>query len=492
MKLRVCLLTFITAMVFCPVCNGAEGMEYLFRLSPEAAASAETHELDAESICAEEGVYVTGNYDLVRTLDRQGDLLYYEENGPVCLLDYTQDAQTLAAEDWPRAILGADYAVLKGNGGTGVRIGMIDSGVAADFADCTDAVIIPGVNYCAPPEQEEKDDIETPEISISGAVVNRAEGSLRMDTTDQVGHGTFAASLLVSRDIGLCPKAELVPLKCFEAKNGGRIDAIAEAIYDAVNVYHCNVINMSLGVTTDYKTLRDAVAYACEQGVILVAAAGNIQSGQPSVGNDPVFYPAGYDQVIGVGSLDECKQAAGHSSQNTSVWITAPGKGVKGLSMMTGTYVTGSGTSYAAPFVSAAAALARSAKATLSPTDFQVMLAKTAEDLGEAGRDNTYGNGMMNLGLLLAAVTKDKETMIPSYYNNTLCLSFWRPQSKNSLTWLARYQTDDRFCSLEELGGGGMNNLPVTEDAPVLLLMSVDRDTLQPLDPAIRYGGGDR
>ena len=485
MKGKVVLLAVLAALLLCPVSKGAEGTEYLFRLAPEAAASIEAAELDAYPICEAERVYVTGNHDLVRSLDRQGMLSYYEINGPVLLMEYTQDKKTLAAEDWPRAILGADYAMTQGNGGKGVRIGMIDSGIDDSFKDYTDAVIVPGVNYCAAPA-EDGEDAETPEAGNTSLPDTVDVTSPRRDTSDSVGHGTFAASLLVSREAGLCPGAELVPLKCFESKNSGSIDAIAEAIYDAVDVYHCDVLNMSFGVTKDYETLKNAVSYAYEHGVILVSSAGNIRS--TSTGNDPVFYPAAYEQVVSVGSLDQNKNVAVHSSQNSSIWVTAPGVDVRGLSARTGSYTTNSGTSFAASYVSAAAALARSAKADLSPSDFLALLAKTAEDLGAEGKDSAYGHGMMNLGLLLAAVTKDRETMIPSYFQDTLCLSLWLPLRENGTTWLACYQADGRFRSLEEFSGREINNLPLSEDAPELLLMSLDRDSFAPLGLPIRYG----
>lgn len=468
MKLKNCMAAFLAVLLLCPACRGAEATEYLFRLCPgEYVPDAVIRE--AEPICEERGVYAIEDGDLIRTLDRQGKLLYCEENGPVQLMDYSGDVETLSHENWPQAILGADYAMEQGNGGEGTRIGMIDSGISVDFSDYSDAVIVPGTNYCAPEEAAEE------------------ETGLREDTSDSVGHGTFVASLLASREVGICPKAELVPLKCFEEKDGGNIGSIASAIYDAVDVYHCDVINMSLGVGEDYETLRDAVSYAYGKGVILVAACGNLSA--KTTGNDPLFYPAAYDQVISVGSLNSLKRLAAHSSRNSSVWVVAPGENVLGLTMPLGRFLAGMGTSYSAPFVTAAAALARSARQDLTPVEFMVLLAKTAEDLGQTGRDNAFGYGMLNLGLLLAAVTKDTETMIPSYFNNTLCLSLWRSPPKNCLTWLARYEEDGRFRSLEELTDGRLNNLQVSGDAPELLLLGVDRDTGAPLYPAVRYGG---
>ena len=229
-----------------------------------------------------------------------------------------------------------------------------------------------------------------------------------------MGHGTFITGILAAATgngvgvAGLAPQAEIVPLKCFTAKTGS-ISAVVAAIYDGVDVYQCQVLNMSFGVKQsgvesglpeNPRALEEAVAHAEEKGVILVAAAGNAPSG--STGNDPVLYPAGYDTVIGVGSVDREKAISKFSYQNDSVYITAPGQGLHGLGIASGTtYVTGQGTSYAAPMVSAAAALALSVKPELTPAEFRDLLLDTAEDLGEPGWDTVYGHGLLDIGGLL-------------------------------------------------------------------------------------------
>ena len=229
-----------------------------------------------------------------------------------------------------------------------------------------------------------------------------------------MGHGTFITGILAAATgngvgvAGLAPQAEIVPLKCFTAKTGS-ISAVVAAIYDGVDVYQCQVLNMSFGVKQsgvesglpeNPRALEEAVAHAEEKGVILVAAAGNAPSG--STGNDPVLYPAGYDTVIGVGSVDREKAISKFSYQNDSVYITAPGQGLHGLGIASGTtYVTGQGTSYAAPMVSAAAALALSVKPELTPAEFRDLLRDTVEDLGEAGWDTVYGHGLLDIGGLL-------------------------------------------------------------------------------------------
>ena len=459
MRLHRVFIALLFVFLLCSFYAAAEETEYIFRLRPEAADTLDLPAMDARPVCAEEDVFVTVNESLVKSLDSRELLVYYERNGSVSLMDYDSDLAVLSDETWTHAMLGADYAMRRGNGGEGVRIGIIDSGLMSEFSAYSDAVLVPGINYCAGEDTPQRD-----------------------DTSDQVGHGTFVASILASREEGLCPKAELVPLKCFTGMKNGSIDDIAAAIYDAVDVYHCQVINLSLGVTTEYQTLRDAVDYAFQHGVILVASAGNDRR--------YTFYPAAYEGVVSVGAVDEKKQVYSMSSRSDSLWIMAPGVDVPALDQNTGYFVKRNGTSFSAPVASAAAALALSADPSLCPMQFLDLLAETAEDLGDPGHDTDYGYGLLNLGLLLAAVTGDSGTAIPSYYNNTLCLSAWQPPAENDVVWAARYAADGRFHSMEACGGaGGISNLPLSEDAPALLLMGLDRDTLSPLREAVRYGG---
>lgn len=461
MKLKTILLLGLLLLLLCPAARGAEPAGYLFRLRPDAAADLTDR---AETIYAPEGVYRTEDLALIRELETRDALEYWEEDAPMELFGYEEDYSRLANENWCRAMLGAAYADRQGITGESVRIGVIDSGLKADFANYTSATLITGVNYLV-----EKSDPR------------------RNDTTDGYSHGTFVTSLICAEAVGFAPSVEIVPLKCFDM-SGGEISDLVEALYDAVNVYHCKVINMSLGTKAEYQSLKNAVEYARSSGVILVAAAGNLVSGKVSSGNDPLFYPASYDGVISVGSVDAAKRVAGHSSQNPAVWVTAPGQAVLGLHYRNGSYYSSNGTSFATPIVTAAAALALSADPDLTAEGFADLLARTAEDLGPPGRDNAYGYGLMNLGLLLAALTEDDETFIPSWYDGSLCLSVYRPAREGELNWLARYRADGRFFDLAALTGDGLNNAPVSGEVPTLKLMSLDETTLAPLRGAASYG----
>ena len=113
------------------------------------------------------------------------------------------------------------------------------------------------------------------------------------------------------------PKVRLVPLKCFDDKTTN-VSVICKAIYGAVDDFGCDVINMSFGLMEDSIALKEAIDYAAGKGVIIVAAVGND-------GTEELCYPAAYDNVIGVGSVDKNEGVSSVSQHNKSVFITAPG-----------------------------------------------------------------------------------------------------------------------------------------------------------------------
>ena len=388
-QMRMVLLSLLC--VFC-VCGGAKAAEssgYIFRLAESAVVLSDGGELPegVDEVYAPEGLFRTDDAGLIQELEEAGLLAYAEPDWVVTLLDVPDDPGYTDGKQWELSALHMEYAWSKDitgkqENGTPVRIGVVDSGVFAAHEDLNGTAIISGTNYCV-----------------------SADSAQRSDVSDGVGHGTFVTGILAAATgngvgvAGLAPQAEIVPLKCFTEKDG-TLSNIVAAIYGGVNDYHCQVLNMSFGTSQRSPMPEEAIAHAAAEGVILMAAAGNASSG--STGDDPVQYPAGFETVIGVGSVDREKAISYFSYQNDSVYITAPGQGLYGLGIASGTtYVTGQGTSYAAPMVSAAAALALSVRPELTPAEFRSLLRDTAEDLGEPGWDTVYGHGLLDIGGLL-------------------------------------------------------------------------------------------
>ena len=178
------------------------------------------------------------------------------------------------------------------------------------------------------------------------------------DTVDLIGHGTAVASILVGSEKagieGICNEIVLVPLVYStldedEKQKSVDVEILSQMIIDAVDVYHCNIINISSGIKTDNEHLRKSVEYAKESGALVVSCAGN-------EGTTDIYYPGGYESVLCVGSLNkDMSQKASFSQNNDTVDVLAPGEKVSAATMK-GNAFNVTGTSYAAAYVTGKAA----------------------------------------------------------------------------------------------------------------------------------------
>lgn len=154
------------------------------------------------------------------------------------------------------------------------------------------------------------------------------------------GHGTMTAGLIHL----VAPTASIMPLKAFRSDGTANLSDIVRAIYFAVN-NGARVINMSFDIQTFSLQLQDAIAYATNNGVICVAAAGN-------EGAMEVTYPAGLSKVIGVGSTNNSSQRSSFSNFGTpGIFMAAPGEGLI-TPFPGGNYAGAWGTSFSAALVS--------------------------------------------------------------------------------------------------------------------------------------------
>ena len=217
---------------------------------------------------------------------------------------------------------------------------------------------------------------------------------------DLAGHGTVVAGLIAGRDdtgvpfSGVAPEARILPVRVLP-DNETRMDEalpgeIAEAIRWAVE-NDADVINLSL-VTLDRPVLADAVREAIDQGVVVVAAAGNRTENQ----QDLPAYPAAYPGVIAVAGVDEQGGHVGSSVSGNYVDVAAPGQNIVGPAPGGEGYLAaGEGTSFAAAYVSGVVALVRAAHPDLSPEQVADRLIRTA-DAPPAGVDPQVGHGVVN------------------------------------------------------------------------------------------------
>ncbi len=159
---------------------------------------------------------------------------------------------------------------------------------------------------------------------------------------DDVGHGTHIAGIIASN----APGVTIAPYKIVDSK-GGKLSNVLEAFSKAIED-DVDVVNASFGLGTASYALETLVEKAYDQGIIVVAAAGNS-------GKDTAFYPAGYAQTIAVGSVD----AGGHklTSSNYGSWVDVAAYGYRVKSSIPDNkYGYKTGTSQSTAFVSAAVA----------------------------------------------------------------------------------------------------------------------------------------
>lgn len=220
-------------------------------------------------------------------------------------------------------------------------------------------------------------------ILDSGCCEDHVEGESFLgdpgDLTDSVGHGTRICSLVRSG----APQAKVVMLKCFEAQDTVKEEAIISALYAAVDTYHADVINMSWTLADKSDALYEAVLHASAQGAVLVACTGNLSL---STGLGTVAYPAAWDEVIGVAGVD--LNEAGEPQ--TSLWYLY-GEAVDFCARSDCGDEKGS--SYAAARVTGRIAAALSDGT--EPARIIEHLAENAQDMGNPGYDERFGWGYL-------------------------------------------------------------------------------------------------
>lgn len=345
---------------------------YIVTLKKPAADSVRLmSDTGLEEISAENGVYYAETEEQVRALG--GSVGDCEPNVRVKLFAATNDKY--ASQQWNLDSLGIEKAWERGYEGDGVRVAVIDSGVLTSH-----------------------EDFEGTNIAIG---YNAVDGSTNVSDESTEGHGTFVAGVLAAtRDnnkgiAGLLSKVTIVPIKCFGSEEETGVAYVLKGIYAAIDDLDCDVINLSLGMTSDLLVMRQAVEYAAEKGIIIVSAVGN-------TGTDELNYPAAYPTVIGVGSCNKSGQVESFSQKNSSVSVVAPGSGI----ISTGgskkdSYYEGSGTSFSTPHVAAAAAIVKAYCPEADYEDFFGLLQASCTDIEDVGYDTRSGFGELNIAKMV-------------------------------------------------------------------------------------------
>jgi serine protease len=251
--------------------------------------------------------------------------------------------------------------------------------------------------------------------------------------TDSSWHGTHCAGTIAAATnngegcAGVAPGAKIMPVRVLGRGGGRSEDAIEGILYAAglendsgqVPPRRADIISMSLGGLGRSVLMENAVAQARAAGVIVIAAAGNSDM------DATLFSPAGEPGVVTVAAVDRQKEKTSYSNYGSVVEVAAPG-GVSSDQNFDGVpdnvyslvwedegqtlYKGLSGTSMACPHVAGVAALMKAAYPEMTPQEFDSFIAGSlpdvepiVEDIGDEGRDELYGYGLINANLAMLA-----------------------------------------------------------------------------------------
>ena len=350
--------------------------------------------------------------EILAELNADPDIEYAEEDKTISV-DFTpNDPYFSSSGSW-----GQSYADLWGikkigaptawdtTSGAGITVAVVDTGVDYTHADLaanvwTNPAEIPG-NGIDDDHNGYVDDVRGWDF-VGASYLNPTQSN---NPVDHHGHGTHVSGTIAAGGnngigvIGVAWNARVMAVKGLDDTGSGPLSSLAAAIqYAADN--GADIINASWGGIGSSQTIADAVNYAYNLGVVIVAAAGNNSSDARG------FSPAGLWNVITVAASDQFDSLAGFSNYGSKIDVAAPGVDILSL-QASGTnmgpspsagYVRASGTSMAAPHVSGLAALILSHTPTYSNEDVRQVVRVSASDVGTSGFDLSFGYGRINAG----------------------------------------------------------------------------------------------
>lgn len=304
-------------------------------------------------------------FEAIKALAQDPKVEYAEPNYIARILSIPNDPYY--GRQWGDPAIRADVAWDKVSPAqrAGVTIAVLDTGINPIHEDLQ-ASIVPGFN-----------------------MVNN-----NSDTTDRNGHGTHVAGIAAAvgnngRGVaGVAGGSKIMPVKVMGDNGTGGMSYVINGIKYAVD-RGAKVINLSLGSTGVSQAMQDAVNYALNRGVVVVAASGNQ--------NGPVGLPGNNQGVVTVGAVDSSGARASYSNYGPELDVMAPGSQIYSSYIGSASnYTYLSGTSMATPFVAGVSALVKAANPSLTSAQVLNILQRTAKDLGTPGFDNYTGYGLVD------------------------------------------------------------------------------------------------
>lgn len=356
----------------------------------------------------------------IKSLRQDPRVQYAEPNFKVKTLLEPND-QGYSAQ-WHYPLIGLPDAWEITTGSANVIVAVVDTGILSNHPDLA-GQLIGGYDFVSDEENAGDGDGIDPNPEDTGGSVGGDSGSF---------HGTHVSGTIAARGdnlIGVAGSAystRVMPMRALGADGSGSTYDVDQAVRYAAGLPNdsgtvpaqtADVINLSLGGGPFSQTSQDLYNDVRAAGVLVVAAAGNEASRAPS-------FPAAYAGVISVSAVDQQRRLAPYSNFGNLIDVAAPGgdnsvdlngDGYPDGVLSTSGSVSGdrlnfvytflNGTSMASPHVAGVLALMRSVNPALTPDDIDALLetGRLTEDIGSPGRDNQYGNGLINAQLAVVA-----------------------------------------------------------------------------------------
>lgn len=235
--------------------------------------------------------------------------------------------------------------------------------------------------------------VDHPDLIVKGGV---SFVSYTNSYDDDNGHGTQVAGVIGALDNGVgttgtAPDSNLYAVKVLDNYRTGKISDMVAGI-DWCITNKMDIINLSIALPNNSPSLEKIINKAYNQGALIVSSVGNY--GTENANDDNIEYPAKYESVISVSSVDSDYKRAIFSSTGSANEIAAPG-----ISLLTTnikkSYIRSTGTSLSAAYVSGILALYKQQNKSFTNKAIREELIRNAIDLGEKGRDSSTGYGLV-------------------------------------------------------------------------------------------------
>jgi serine protease len=348
---------------------------------------------------------------MVKALAQRDDVEYAEPN--LVVQSHATPNDTFFGSQWHYPAINLPLAWDITTGSSEVVVAVVDTGVLVQHPDL-EANLVAGYDFISDAERARDGDGLDPNPDDPGDLAYGGSSSF---------HGTHVAGTIGALSdngsgvAGVAWDTRIMPIRALGRDGGTTFDVIqgvrwAAGLSNNANtlpVTPADIINLSLGSTFSSQSEQETFDAVRQEGIIVVASAGNESSSLPS-------YPAAYEGVIGVSATTITNSIASYSNFGSFVDIAAPGgssvtdlngdgigdgvistMGDDSGSIQFG-YAHLSGTSMAAPHVAGVAALMKSIHPALTPAEFEAALlaGDLTDDLGAVGRDDRYGHGLIN------------------------------------------------------------------------------------------------